>query len=132
MFIAKYLCVAISLAVWTQTGLPAGGFAQADPPDPESVAKLIAQLGAKDFRAREHATKALERLGASVLPALRKAAKGNLGLEAKRRIEQMITRIETAHLKEEEKHWQELDEPRRGISVRLVQVLSKTPALSDQ
>jgi hypothetical protein len=89
------------------TGLPARALSQTEPPVSESVAKLISQLGAADFRTREQATKELEKVGNSALPALRKAAKGKLELEVKRRIEQLITRIETAPFKAEEKHWQD-------------------------
>jgi hypothetical protein len=73
----------------------------------------------------------LEKLGPPILPALRKAATANNELEVKRRIELVVTRIENTLLKIEEKHWQALDAPRRGIKDRLLKILARTPTLSD-
>jgi hypothetical protein len=112
--------------------LALGQTVPADQPASESVAKLIAQLGAKDFRVREQGSKELEKLGSAILPALRRAAKGKIELEVKRRLEGVITRIETAALKAEEKHWQKLDASRRGVKDKLVQILAKKPELKDQ
>src|SRR5262245_47318051 len=98
----------------------------------EAVAKLIAQLGAAEFRVREQASKELERLGTSVLPALRKAVTSDVELDVKRRLEQIVVRIENAVLHAEEKQWQDLDAPRRGIKDRLMKIFTRTPPLPDE
>jgi hypothetical protein len=87
---------------------------------------------AADFRSRQQASEELEKLGAPILPALRKAAPASSTLETKRRIENVVNRIENALLKTEEKRWEDLDTPRRGIKDRLGKILAKTPELSDQ
>ncbi len=125
----------VSLAILALIGEAAGGSRQTVPakePPPETVAKLIAQLGAADFRSRRQASRPLEKLGGPVLPALRKAAKANAEPEVRRRIKLVVSRIENALLKAEEKRWQALDAPRRGIKDRLVKIFAKTPALSDR
>jgi hypothetical protein len=53
-------------------------------------------------------------------------------LEAKRRIEDVVNRIENSLLKAEEKRWEDLDAPRRGIKDRLGKILARTPDLRDQ
>jgi hypothetical protein len=134
VFIGRCSGVAISLAILALLGGAAGGSAQtvpAEQPSPETVAKLIAQLGAADFRSRQQASDRLEKLGGPVLPALRKAAAANTELEAARRIELVVKRIENNLLNTEEKHWKDFDAPRRGIKDRLVKILTKTPAPSD-
>src|SRR5262249_44890155 len=98
----------------------------------EAVSKLIGQLNSGDFRKREQASDQLEKLGSPVLPMLREAAAGKTEVEVKRRIEYVIGRIENALLKAEEKHWQDLDAPRRGIKERLDIILAKNPALRDE
>jgi hypothetical protein len=111
---------------------PAGsGQPDTTSPSSETVARLLAQLSAADFRTREQASAALEKLGPPVLPALRKAVRANIELEIKRRIELVATRIENALLKSEEQRWQGLDLPRRGIKERIAKILATTPALSD-
>src|SRR5260370_1158000 len=49
----------------------------AEKADAERIAKLIEQLGSKNFTEREKAMKALDEVGAPALEALRKAAKSN-------------------------------------------------------
>jgi hypothetical protein len=102
-----------------------------EPASPEVVAKLIAQLGAMDFRTRDQASLQLEKLGSAVLPALRKAAAANPELEIKLRLEAVAHRIESGLLKAEDKLWQHLDVPGRGLKDRLVRILANKPALSD-
>ncbi len=134
MLIRNCSSIAMVLGMLTLIGGAAGGPGQTDPaapPSPEIVAKLVAQLGAADFRTRQQASDQLEKLGAPVLPALRKAVRANLELEVKRRIEIVATRIENALLKTEENRWQALDALRRGIKDRVVKILTRTPALND-
>jgi hypothetical protein len=104
----------------------------ADPPSPETVARLVTLLGADDFATRQRATEELVNLGGAVLPALRKAAMGNLELEVKRRIQIAMSQIEAALLKAEAKHWQDLEAPRPEIKARLDKILARTPELSNQ
>jgi hypothetical protein len=130
MLIRKRSGIAISLATLAFIGSAVSG--QTEHPHPEAVAKLIAQLSAADFRSRRQATDELEKLGAPVLPALRKAVPATASLEAKRRVEDVVNRIETALLKAEEKRWEDLDAPRRGIKDRLGKILARTPDMSDQ
>jgi hypothetical protein len=100
--------------------------------EPEAVAKLIGQLCAADFRTRQDASNSLAKMGSPALPALRKALTSDVELEAKRRIEHVIARIENTILQTEEKLWQEFDAPRRGIRDRLVRILTRNPTLDDQ
>jgi hypothetical protein len=130
MFQQKCACLAIALAAMIAGAVPALG--QDARPSPEAVAKLIAQLGAVDFRTRQQASNELQELGDSVVHTLRKAAMGEVTLETRRRIENVVERIENALLKAEEKHWQELDAGRRDIKERVVKILARTPPLSDQ
>ena len=130
MLNGKSFCVAISLATLALIVRAVSG-QPAQQPRPEAVAKLITQLSAADFRSRQQASDELEKLGGPVLPALRKAAPATTSLEAKRRIENVVSRIETALLKAEEKRWEDLDAPRRGIKDRLGKILARTD-LSDQ
>jgi hypothetical protein len=101
-------------------------------PPPLAVAKLIARLGDAEFRSRQDASDKLVQLGDPVLPALRKAVTTNTEVEVKRRIELVVTRIENALLKAEEKRWQDLDAPRRGIKDRIGKIMARTPTLSNQ
>lgn len=65
-----------------------------------------------------------EKVGGPVLPALPKGTAANIELDVTRQIENA--------LKTEDKPWQDLDAPRRGIKDRVVKILSRTSALSDQ
>jgi hypothetical protein len=105
---------------------------QPEQPAPDAVAKLIGQLSSKDFQTRQGASAKLEKLGAPVLPALRKALKTDVELEARRRIEQVIGRIEAGLLQAEEKLWKGLDAQQRGVKDRLIKILARTPTLSDR
>jgi hypothetical protein len=123
------------LAILSLNGVAAAGPRQADPlkqPPTEAVAKLIVQLGDAEFRSRQEASDKLAQLGDPVLPALRKAATTTTELEVKRRIQLVVTRIENALLKAEEKRWQDLDAPRRGIKDRIGKIMARTPTLSNQ
>jgi hypothetical protein len=63
--------------------------------DPEQVARLIADLNADDFDAREKASKELTRLGRPVEPALRKALAADSEAEAKRRLQEVLSTIKS-------------------------------------
>jgi hypothetical protein len=98
MLTGKCSGVAMSLAILALMGEAAAGRGQTGPteePSPETVAKLIAQLGAVPFRLRQQATDELTKLGDPVLPALRKAATKS-ELEVRRRIELVVIRIQAA------------------------------------
>lgn len=64
--------------------------------EPPAIDTLIQQLGSDDFRTRESATAALERIGVPALPALQKAATGHADLEARRRAASLVPRIENS------------------------------------
>jgi hypothetical protein len=99
MLTGKSFSVAVTLAIVALIGDTTAGLGQtvpAEQPSPEAVAKLIAQLGAEDFRSRQEAGDQLVKLGDPVLPALRKAATAKIELEIKRRIELVVIRIEAA------------------------------------
>ena len=102
-------------------------------PEPDAaVAKLITSLHSANFRARQDASNSLEKLGPPVLPALRKALRGDAEVETKRRIEHIIGRIETGIMQAEEKLWKDFDAPRRGIRDRLIKIMAANPTLTDQ
>jgi hypothetical protein len=124
VFIGKWSGAAIILVLLTQREVAAA-------PLPETVPNLIAQLSAADDQARQQASDKLEKLGGSVLPALRQAAAGSAAVEVQRRLELVVTRIENNLVKAEEKHWQDLDASRRGVKDRLVKIVARTPTLTD-
>src|SRR5262245_18645691 len=88
-FMATLVLLACTEASPGQSGL-------AEQPSPEAVAKLIAQLGAEQFRTRQQASEELTKLGEPVLPALRRALTPKTELEVKRRIELIVIRIKAA------------------------------------
>ncbi len=65
-----------------------------------------------------------ETLAGPILPTLRKAVMAKNDSEVRNQIENAV--------KTEDKHWQDLDASQRGIKDRVVKLLTKTPALSDQ
>jgi hypothetical protein len=71
-------------------------------PDPKHLARLIADLDAKQFAAREEATRALERLGRLARPALEQALAGRPSPEVRRRVEGILKRLEQVVLTPEE------------------------------
>jgi RNA polymerase sigma factor (sigma-70 family) len=60
--------------------------------DPERLARLVADLDAKSFSAREKAMRELEQLGDLAVPALRAAEKG-AALEIRQRAEQLLRKL---------------------------------------
>jgi WD40 repeat protein len=60
---------------------------------PDALEALIQRLGSERFQDRDRAHKELERYDAQALAALRKAAQGNLNLEAKRRVNLLLARL---------------------------------------
>ncbi|HLJ95013.1 MAG TPA: hypothetical protein VKU02_17690, partial [Gemmataceae bacterium] len=134
MSAGKFSSVAILIVIATLIGGVTPGLGQTGPPaipSDHAVATLIGQLGAADFRTREQASNELEKLGSPVLRLLRKATAKNTELEVKRRIERVISRIETRLLKAEEKQWPDL-ETFQGTKDRLIKILGRTPGLSDR
>ena len=83
-----YAHIAISCAWYSALSLAA----RAVPPAPQEIAKLVVQLGADDFAAREAAQKKLETIGEPALEALRKAA-ANGDVEVKSRALKLIQTI---------------------------------------
>src|SRR5262249_32762114 len=60
----------------------------------EDVARWLGELDSDTFTVRENATQQLERLGKFVEPALKKALEREPSLEAKRRLERLLQRLE--------------------------------------
>jgi WD40 repeat protein len=60
--------------------------------DPQVVARLLAEFGSERFAERQQAAEALDKLGVSARPALRKALEGKPALEVSRRIELLLER----------------------------------------
>jgi WD40 repeat protein len=65
----------------------------AAPPDPEALARLIADLDSKQFAVRQKATAELIGLGEQAEPALRKAMTGKSSEELRRRVEGLLSRL---------------------------------------
>jgi hypothetical protein len=62
------------------------------------IARWIEELDAETFATRESASAELARLGEAAQPALREALVGNLSLEARRRVERLLQRLEEREL----------------------------------
>jgi RNA polymerase sigma factor (sigma-70 family) len=60
----------------------------------ERAARLLDDLASDSFAARDSATRELEKLGRSIEPALRKIVASHPSLEARRRADQLLKRIE--------------------------------------
>jgi hypothetical protein len=67
-------------------------------PDAKKLAALIADLGSDDFDRRQEAEQNLHRLGEIAVPALQKSLAGNPPLEARRRIEGLLKKSNSAEL----------------------------------
>jgi hypothetical protein len=74
--------------------LPAEWQTQVAGSDEAAAARLVADLDREDFRARDKATAALERLGQSAAGALRKALDGQASVEGRRRLEHLLQKLE--------------------------------------
>jgi hypothetical protein len=89
---ATILGLALSVAAAAQ---------EAEPPPkatPEVIARLIKQLDADDFAAREQATDALIKLGEEVEASVKKAAAESKSAEARERAERVLASIERERL----------------------------------
>jgi RNA polymerase sigma factor (sigma-70 family) len=62
-------------------------------PDPEQVARLIADLDSKEFAERQKAAEELEKLGPAAESALRRSLAGKPSLEMRRRLEQLLEKV---------------------------------------
>jgi hypothetical protein len=71
-------------------------------PPPEAtrrrVARLITDLGAREFAVRDGADRELRKLGAAAEPALRRALKAASALDLRRRLERLLERLEESRL----------------------------------
>jgi WD domain, G-beta repeat len=88
-------------AVWGLAGVPkksVSWIAERVQPlaaaDPKRTAALIADLDNNRFAVRERATRALEELGESAAPALRKALADGPPMEARERIEDLLRKLQ--------------------------------------
>ncbi len=89
--------IPLVLSVVLSLGLTAPG--RAAPPDADNAAleRLVEQLGDRDFRKRDEATRQLESAGARALPVLKKAL-DHADAEVRRRVRELVPQIETALL----------------------------------
>jgi WD40 repeat protein len=71
------------------------------PVDPKRVERLLADLDSDTFAVRERATRELEALAEHALPALRTALADNPSLESRRRLETLLSRLESGRLSAE-------------------------------
>jgi hypothetical protein len=62
--------------------------------DRQRVTSLLAALDSSDFAERENAARELERLGFTAEPALREALTAKPSLEVRRRVEQVLAKLE--------------------------------------
>src|SRR5262249_48365747 len=67
--------------------------------DAAGIARRIADLNDAQYKVRRKAAHELEQLGMDAKPALLKALKGNLSVEMRRRVEQLLAKAETARLR---------------------------------
>ncbi len=67
-------------------------------PEGDRVARLLADLDSDSFAVRSQATRQLEQLGEGVLPNLREALQGKLSAEARRRLKQLIEKLESQRI----------------------------------
>jgi WD40 repeat protein len=80
----------------------------------ERLARLIAALDDDDFETREGATKELANLGRSAEAALSKARDGKLSAEAKRRVEELLAKLDG-----------KADDPEERRLLRVIEVLER-------
>ena len=71
------------------------------PPDISRIKRLITELDHEQFDVREAAVRELEKLGESAEPAVRMALAGKPSVEAKRRLEGVLNRLESIRLSPE-------------------------------
>jgi hypothetical protein len=67
-------------------------------PAPEPLEKLVERLGARDYKTREAASKALEAHGFDSLPAMRKALETATSAEVRKRLSIMVQNLERAEV----------------------------------
>src|SRR5262249_58267289 len=65
-----------------------------EPADPRRVAQILKDLGSDQLSVRQRATRELEQLGEPVLPALRQTLAAQPTLEVRRRLEQVIEKLQ--------------------------------------
>jgi hypothetical protein len=65
-------------------------------PSDQQLAALIADLDSKEFPVREKASAVLEKLGAAILPDLRKVLAGKPTLELRQRVESLVKKAEAS------------------------------------
>ena len=71
-------------------------------PDAGQVAKWVAALDSEEFVARQKAAEQLRQLGATAVPACRKALKHSPSAEMRQRLEELLARVESRDLTAEE------------------------------
>jgi endonuclease YncB( thermonuclease family) len=84
-------------------------------PNPEQIARLLADLDSETFQTREKATRDLAALGESAGPAMRKALAGETAAEVRRRLEPLLAALERPE-----------DSPERLRVLRAIEALEDT------
>jgi hypothetical protein len=67
-------------------------------PDPKKIEELVAALDHSDFHTRQKAMTELDKLGEAAEPALKKALASPTPLEAKKRVQQLLSRLDQRNL----------------------------------
>jgi WD40 repeat protein len=108
-------------AIWKMVAVPEESVAFLDKqlhpvvgPNAELVAQMIERLDSDDFQRRQEATLGLARLGELTLPALKRALERSQSLEARRRIKDLLEKLDVPAL------------PDQVRGLRAVEVLAKT------
>jgi WD40 repeat protein len=88
-----FLALLIALALAESSSAEPAVLANRDVPQPDTIRKLITELGDPSFAVRDAASKRLESLGEPALELLKKAAKDSETLELGRRASLLVERI---------------------------------------
>jgi len=83
-----------------------------EPADDARLGRLIGELDSNEFKVRTQASQELEELGEQAETALSKALAGNLSLEARRRVESLLHKVEVRILP-----------PKQLLNLRALEVL---------
>lgn len=98
-------------ALWRMVAAPrqavpflAGRLRPAAPVEDERLTRLIADLDSDRFDVRRRASQELQRLGEQAVPAVRRALAGKPSPEARRRLEELVSRADSRTLSAEQLH----------------------------
>lgn len=96
-------------AVWKLAGAPAEAvpllsrrLRAPEPPPPGRIDRLVADLGSERFKVRQQAAAELDRLGGWAEPTLRRLVEKDPPLEVRKRVEELLGRLESSPLSAED------------------------------